>query len=250
MSALRLLTCSRRTHHAVASAGTGFGTLQSQGTRFEVLRAVLIWHRVDWCIGFGGACRLHLQGSVPVCMASCFVTADVLLQNCMTVSGLVHWHTCIMLPTFSAFQFRKKRVGAWWRVVLGQVQLSLNVRAQCLQNGQTALRKSLTLSALFVVGHVATFGQCIDVSNLCWPKRMNPESRTITKDPKYIVGSKTMQGLYKDLAYCSVNFLLPCFEIGAGFHVERCQIPSVLISLQPSSHLSAVHFHDLYLVYD
>jgi hypothetical protein len=88
MSGLRLLTSSRRTHYAVASAGTGFGTLQSQGTRFEVLRAVLIWHRVDWCIGFGGACRLHLQGSVPVYTASCCITADVLLQNCVTISTL------------------------------------------------------------------------------------------------------------------------------------------------------------------
>ena len=60
MSGLRLLTCNRRTHDAVAAVGTGFGTLLSQGTRFEILRAVLISHRVDWCIGFGEACRLHL----------------------------------------------------------------------------------------------------------------------------------------------------------------------------------------------
>jgi hypothetical protein len=59
-----------------------------------------------------------------------------------------------------------------------------------------------------------------------------------------------MQGLYKDLAYCSVNSLFPCFEIGAGFRVERCQIRSVLILLQPNLHLSAVHFPDLYSVYD
>lgn len=55
-----------------------------------------------------------------------------------------------------------------------------------------------------------------------------------------------MHGLYKDLVYC-----LPCFEIGAGFRVERCQIRSVLILLQPSFHLSALHFPDLlYSVYD
>jgi len=54
-----------------------------------------------------------------------------------------------------------------------------------------------------------------------------------------------MHGLYKDLAYCSVNPMLPCFEIGAGFHVERCQIRSVLILLQPNFNLSAVHFADL-----
>ena len=59
-----------------------------------------------------------------------------------------------------------------------------------------------------------------------------------------------MQGLYKDSAYCIVNSLLPCFEIEAGFHVERCQIRSVLILLQPSFHLSAVRFPDLYSVYD
>lgn len=105
----------------------------------------------------------------------------------------------------------------------------------------------LALCALFAVGHVATSGQCTDLSNLCWPKKINPEPRTVTKDPKYIVGSKTMQGLYTDLAYCSVNSLFPCFEIGSGFHVERCQIRSVLILLQPNFHLSAVHFPDLHV---
>ena len=79
---------------------------------------------------------------------------------------------------------------------------------------------------------------------------MNPEPRAITKDPKCIVGSKTVHGFYKDLVYYSVNSLLPFFEIRAGFHVERCQIRSVLILLQPNFHLSAVHFPDLYSAYD
>jgi hypothetical protein len=40
-----------------------------------------------------------------------------------------------------------------------------------------------------------------------------------------------MQGLYKDCAYFSVNSLLSCFEIGAGFHVQHESVCSLVIDM-------------------